>query len=173
MKLAIFKYIFYIYINKKKTLYIETKFTSCSGKNVFQIPIVNYQQLLDFNLIQTKIKSDPRTNTEEQINIKHIEFTFCNLHYLHYVKCNKLWNFYAGFFFHCFCWIGFSRQRAEQELKLDETYVPDYISWQSNDFFPLFSSKMRRSVTDKKTCETSASILSNAMRYIYIKYIRR
>lgn len=86
MKLAIFKYIFYI----KKTLYIKTKFTSCSGKNVFQIPIVNYQQLLDFNLIQTKIKSDPRTNTEEQINIKHIEFTFCNLHYLHYVKCNKL-----------------------------------------------------------------------------------
>lgn len=113
---------------------------------MFQIPIVNYQQLLDFNLIQTKIKSDPGTNTEEQINIKHIEFTFCNLHYLHYVKCNKLWNFYAGFFFHCFCWIGFSRQRAVHELKLDETYVPDYISWQSNDFFSPFL------LEDEKKC---------------------
>lgn len=61
-----------------------------------------------------KLKSDPRTNTEEQINTQHIEFTFCNLHY---VKCNKLWNVYAGFF-HCFCWIGFRRQKICTRTKI-------------------------------------------------------
>lgn len=112
-----------------------------------------------------KLKSDPRTNTEEQINTQHIEFTFCNLHY---VKCNKLWNVYAGFFI-VSVGLGSGGKRSVQELKLEETYVPDYISWQSNDFFPFFSSKMRRSVTDNKTHQTSASILSNAFQwYIYI-----
>lgn len=81
-----------------------------------------------------KLKSDPRTNTEEQINTQHIEFTFCNLHY---VKCNKLWNVYAGFFI-VSVGLGSGGKRSVQELKLEETYVPDYISWQSNDFF-LFS----------------------------------
>lgn len=83
-----------------------------------------------------KLKSDPRTNTEEQINTQHIEFTFCNLHY---VKCNKLWNVYAGFFI-VSVGLGSGGKRSVQELKLEETYVPDYISWQSNDFFPFFSS---------------------------------
>lgn len=82
-----------------------------------------------------KLKSDPRTNTEEQINTQHIEFTFCNLHY---VKCNKLWNVYAGFFI-VSVGLGSGGKRSVQELKLEETYVPDYISWQSNDFFPFFS----------------------------------
>lgn len=114
-----------------------------------------------------KLKSDPRTNTDEQINTQHIEFTFCNLHY---VKCNKLWNVYAGFFI-VSVGLGSGGKRSVQELKLEETYVPDYISWQSNDFFPFFSSKMRRSVTDKDTLDECIYIVKRIpMIYIYKSY---
>lgn len=113
-----------------------------------------------------KLKSDPRTNTEEQINTQHIEFTFCNLHY---VKCNKLWNVYAGFFI-VSVGLGSGGKRSVQELKLEETYVPDYISWQSNDFFSFFL------LQDEKKCYRQQDTLDECiyivkripMIYIYI-----
>lgn len=115
-----------------------------------------------------KLKSDPRTNTEEQINTQHIEFTFCNLHY---VKCNKLWNVYAGFFI-VSVGLGSGGKRSVQELKLEETYVPDYISWQSNDFFSFFL------LQDEKKCYRQQDTLDECiyivkripMIYIYKSY---
>lgn len=115
-----------------------------------------------------KLKSDPRTNTVEQINTQHIEFTFCNLHY---VKCNKLWNVYAGFFI-VSVGLGSGGKRSVQELKLEETYVPDYISWQSNDFFSFFL------LQDEKKCYRQQDTLDECiyivkripMIYIYKSY---
>lgn len=82
-----------------------------------------------------KLKSDPRTNTEEQINTQHIKFTFCKLHY---VKCNKLWNVYAGFF-HCFCWIGFRRQKICTRTKIRGNICSRLHLLTEQRFFFLFS----------------------------------
>lgn len=120
-----------------------------------------------------KLKSDPRTNTEEQINTQHIEFTFCNLHY---VKCNKLWNVYAGCF-HCFCWIGFRRQKICTRTKIRGNICSRLHLLTKQRFFSFFL------LQDEKKCYRQQDTLDECIYivkripmiyiYIYIKVIRR
>lgn len=115
-----------------------------------------------------KLKSDPRTNAEEQINTQHIEFTFCNLHY---VKCNKLWNVYAGFF-HCFCWIGFRRQKICTRTKIRGNICSRLHLLTEQRFFSFFL------LQDEKKCYRQQDTLDECiyivkripMIYIYKSY---
>lgn len=115
-----------------------------------------------------KLKSDPRTNTEEQINTQHIEFTFCNLHY---VKCNKLWNVYAGCF-HCFCWIGFRRQKICTRTKIRGNICSRLHLLTEQRFFSFFL------LQDEKKCYRQQDTLDECiyivkripMIYIYKSY---
>lgn len=115
-----------------------------------------------------KLKSDPRTNTEEQINTQHIEFTFCKLHY---VKCNKLWNVYAGFF-HCFCWIGFRRQKICTRTKIRGNICSRLHLLTEQRFFSFFL------LQDEKKCYRQQDTLDECiyivkripMIYIYKSY---
>lgn len=115
-----------------------------------------------------KLKSDPRTNIEEQINTQHIEFTFCNLHY---VKCNKLWNVYAGFF-HCFCWIGFRRQKICTRTKIRGNICSRLHLLTEQRFFSFFL------LQDEKKCYRQQDTLDECiyivkripMIYIYKSY---
>lgn len=115
-----------------------------------------------------KLKSDPRTNTEEQINTQHIEFTFCNLHY---VKCNKLWNVYAGFF-HCFCWIGFRRQKICTRTKIRGNICSRLHLLTEQRFFSFFL------LQDEKKCYRQQDTLDECIYivkripliYIYKSY---
>lgn len=81
-----------------------------------------------------KLKSDPRTNTEEQINTTHwVYFLQSPLRQMQQtMKCLRR-------FFHCFCWIGFRRQKICTRTKIRGNICSRLHLLTEQRFFSFFS----------------------------------
>lgn len=115
-----------------------------------------------------KLKSDPRTNTEEQINTTHwVYFLQSPLRQMQQtMKCLRR-------FFHCFCWIGFRRQKICTRTKIRGNICSRLHLLTEQRFFSFFL------LQDEKKCYRQQDTLDECIYIvkriplIYIKVIRR